>query len=176
MFWLISRLQAPEEELCQVSTKERQRYSPIPLSLPTGNFLNPLPLRVRAKTLVSSRGGGRSAMATSEHSTAPRSSPAGQHGYTGVGASQYGRLSQVQVSPAKKSGDKRMERRGRGGGETLHFYPHSHERQMCTQISCDPRNVQCGVSPFNSYLCHCSCTARLKLKIAFDKRVGFGSL
>ena len=62
-----------------------QRYSPIPLSLPTGNFLNPLPLRVRAKTLVSSRGAGRSAMATSEHSTAPRSSPA-QHGYTGVGA------------------------------------------------------------------------------------------
>ena len=121
MFWLISRLQAPEEELCQVSTKERQRYSPIPLSLPTGNFLNPLPLRVRAKTLVSSRGGGRSAMATSEHSTAPRSSPAGQHGYTGVGASQYGRLSQVQVSPAKKSGDKRMGRRGRGGVGGRHY-------------------------------------------------------
>ena len=56
-----------------------KRYAPIPLSLPTGNFLSPLPLRVRAKTLVSSRGGGRSAMATSEHSTAPRSSPA-QHG------------------------------------------------------------------------------------------------
>ena len=121
LFWLISRLQAPEEEHCQVSTKERQRYSPIPLSLPTGNFLNPLPLRVRAKTLVSSRGGGRSAMATSEHSTAPRSSPAGQHGYTGVGASQYGRLSQVQVSPAKKSGDKRMGRREREGGGDITF-------------------------------------------------------
>ena len=67
-------------------------------------------------------------------------------------------------------------KKGERGGGTLHFYPHSHERQMCTQISCDPRNVQCGVSPFNSYLCHCSCTAGLKLKIAFDKRVGFGSL
>ena len=41
-------------------------------------------------------------------------------------------LSQVQESPAK-SGDKRMRR---GGGEaSSHFYPHSQERRMCTQIS-----------------------------------------
>ena len=86
-----------------------QRYSPIPLSLPTGNFLSPFPLRVRAKTLVSSRGAGRSAMATSEHSTAPRSSP-GKHGYTGLGGSVYGPLSQVQASPAK-SGETRERMR-----------------------------------------------------------------
>ena len=98
-------------------------YTPIPLSLPTGNFRSPLPLRVSAKTLVSSRGGGRSAMATSEHSTAPRSSPAEQHGYTGVGASLYGPLSQVQGSPAKKSGDKRMGRKGEGGITFLSPFP-----------------------------------------------------
>ena len=80
-----------------------QRYSPIPLSLPMGNFLSPFPLRVRAKTLVSSRGCGRSAMATFEHSTAPRSSP-GKHGYTGLGGSLYGPLSQVQASAAKSGG------------------------------------------------------------------------
>ena len=86
LFWLISRLQAPTGgEVSGLSWGVRF-YAPIPRSFPTGNFLSPLALRVSAKTLVSSRGGGRSAMGTSEHSTAPRSSPAGQDGYTGGGA------------------------------------------------------------------------------------------
>ena len=74
---LISRLQAPGQlYVGGVGGGNIIIFvSPISLNFPTGNFRNPFPASVRANTRVFSSWGGRSAMATSVQSTAPRSSP-----------------------------------------------------------------------------------------------------
>ena len=69
---------------------------PISLSFPTGNFRNPFPASVRAKTRVFSSWGGRSAMGTPEHSTAPRSSPELEQRQSGLNRQGFSfRLSRI---------------------------------------------------------------------------------